>query len=468
MNERRVCLIDLNPPSGHGALLREIIQSCRVPKILLEEIFLKHHEPALSNHSVRSMLSPSPPELIFLVAAKQSLTRVQAVITPFQEAGSLVVAVLDDVPEDIVPLIKLGIAEMMLTPLRKEDVLSLLSRLLQQKNSRESLLGNCRERIALKRMIGETPAFSDEIAKIIPLARCDVSVLITGETGTGKELCARAIHYLGSRLDKPFVPMNCGALPFDLLENELFGHEKGAFTSASKSYAGMIQEAEGGTLFMDEVDSLPLHAQSKLLRFLQDREYRQLGSTKLRHADVRVIAASNVDLRSRVTEGKFRSDLYYRLNIISLDLPPLRERKADIPLLANYFLKKYAAQHNSPAGSFSQDALAKLLDYDWPGNIRELENMIHRAVVFSHQAVIEEHYIGVPRIEPHRNNLSFKAAKARAVAQFEKNYILQSLSIHGGNISKAAKSAQKHRRAFWELIRKYNISVQEYRSLTGC
>jgi transcriptional regulator with PAS, ATPase and Fis domain len=298
--------------------------------------------------------------------------------------------------------------------------------------------------------------------KIPVVSQCDVNVLISGETGTGKELFARAIHYLSPRASKPFIPVSCGAIPLELIENELFGHVKGAFTGASSPQPGLLQEAHGGTLFLDEIDCLPMLAQVKFLRFLQEREYKQLGSPKVHHADVRVIGATNVELEKAVQEGKFRQDLYYRVNIIPLVLPPLRERKGDIPLLARYFLEKYAVEFDKGTKEFAGEALQKLVTYEWPGNVRELENVVERAVVFSKESIIHQ----VDILSPSSDRLqleSFRTAKARMIGQFEKNYIENVLCAHRGNISKAAEAVQKNRRAFWELIRKYRIDVHRFK-----
>src|SRR5262249_30700623 len=191
--------------------------------------------------------------------------------------------------------------------------------------------------LGLEKMIGESRVFRGEIEKIPRLSRCDASVLITGETGTGNELCASAIHYLSRRAEYPFVPVNCGAIPVELMENELFGHDRGAYTGADRSQTGVIGEANGGTLFLDEIDCLPATAQVKLLRFLQKKEYRPLGSLKTSQADIRVVAASNTDLHEAIKSGRLRQDLYYRLNVLSLHLPPLRERREDIPVLSRHF-----------------------------------------------------------------------------------------------------------------------------------
>lgn len=323
------------------------------------------------------------------------------------------------------------------------------------------------EKLGLKQLLGRSPIFLSEINKIPVVAKSDIAVLISGETGTGKEMVARVIHHLSPRATKPFVPLNCGAIPVELLENELFGHEHGAFTGAGGSRIGLIQEADKGTLFLDEVDSLPALAQVKLLRFLQDKEYRPLGSTKTKKGDVRIIAASNANLEQAVTAGTLRRDLYYRLNVVPIVLPPLRRRFGsgtnDIRLLAHHFLAEYAAKLNSAAESFSPEAERKLLDYEWPGNVRELEHVIERVVVLSTHRIIHDDQIVIPGKKDHSSRLSFREAKARKVAEFETEYIQDLLTLHRGNISRAAQAAGKERRTFWQLVRKHKINVEQFR-----
>ena len=327
-----------------------------------------------------------------------------------------------------------------------------------------NILKIIREKVGIEQQIvGKSAAFHREIEKIPVIAKSNSTVLVTGETGTGKELCARAIHYLSERSGFPFVPVNCGAIPVDLVENELFGHRKGAYTGAHESRDGLISEADGGTIFLDEIDTLPLSAQAKLLRFLNDKDYRQLGSTEMIRSDVRVIAASNIRLDLAVNENRFRQDLYYRLNVIPLSLPPLRERREDIPLLARHFLKKRATEAGRDLDDFSVEAMRKLMLYDWPGNVRELENVIERAVVFAKGTSIES--ADIVLAESHEDDAmeSLRDAKAKVVEQFEKEYIRSLLLCHEGNISRASKTAGKNRRAFWELIRKYGIDVQSFK-----
>jgi DNA-binding NtrC family response regulator len=337
-----------------------------------------------------------------------------------------------------------------------------------QKRTRGDILGSehqyevLRQRLGLQRLIGRNPAFRQIVELIVRIAGEEVSVVITGETGTGKELCARAIHYHGHRRTHPFVPVNCGAVPTEIAESELFGHVRGAFTHAHANQRGLVEQAEGGTLFLDEVDALPPQVQIKLLRFLQDREYRALGSTHIHHADVRVIAAANGNLADAVSRGKFRRDLYYRINTVAMRVPPLRERREDIELLAHHFLRKHSGSAERPARRFSDAALRALVAHDWPGNVRELEHVIERALVLATGPIVDRPLLDLPAtsaLPPH----SFREAKARTVARFEREYVEQMLAVTGGNISRAAAAAKKNRRTFWELIRKHGIDAERFR-----
>lgn len=323
-------------------------------------------------------------------------------------------------------------------------------------------------KLYLGKLIGDSSSFTAAKAQAVQVAQYEISVLILGETGTGKELFARAIHYLSARADRPFIPINCGAIPLDLIENELFGHETGAFTGASSTKKGLIQEANGGTLFLDEVDSLPLLAQVKLLRFLQDQEYRPIGSTKLCHADLRIIAATNACVMSAIAEGTFRQDLYYRLNTIPLVLPRLCERAEDIPLLALFFMKKYAKEFKKKIAGFSASAYDMLLHYDWPGNVRELEHITARAVVLAQTPTIETRDLLMSvNLEPSMTN-TFSEAKAAAITRFERAYLHNLLIAHQGNISRAARAARKDRRVLRDLLRKHHIDASHFRSSLPC
>jgi len=363
----------------------------------------------------------------------------------------------DGTPEEVCDLVDAGIRDFLTAPFRATDLLPRLWRYRLVREERTRLLPGLTEGAGLRDFVGESPALLAAIGRIPSVAKCNACVLLTGETGTGKELGARAIHYLSPRSARPFVPVNCGAIPPELVENELFGHEAGAFTGASSAARGLIHDAEGGTLFLDEIDSLPLQTQVKFLRFLQDKEYRPLGGRKSLQADVRLIAASNLDLEGVVRSGSFRPDLFYRLNIFPLRFPALRDRREDIPLLARHFIGKYAREFSIHAKELSRAAKEKLLAYEWPGNVRELENIIQRALLLSEGHLITGQDICLPLTPATEEESSFKWLKARAMAEFEAAYLNRLLATNEGNISKAARAAKKNRRAFWELMRKHGI-----------
>lgn len=462
-------LFDLYPASGLSSKLREILEN----SLSFEIQFLKVTPNVWGDHlcgrEITKNISAFNPDIIFLVLSHMQHEQFSAFIQAINTKSSklpIIIVTEEDKPEYMIDILKLGVVDFITPPLKTIDVLPRVWRLLEYKSqSRDNaLMHELKERIGLEQLVGKSSAFLAEIEKIPNIAKCSANVLISGETGTGKEMCARAIHYLSMRASNPFIPVNCGAIPKELVENELFGHVKGAFTGASNLYTGLIREADCGSLFLDEIDCLTPSVQVKLLRFLQEKEYRQLGSTKIYKADVRVIAATNIELEKAVKEEKFRKDLFYRLNIIPLMMPPLRERKEDIPLLAGHFLEKYAIEFNKQIVNFTSDAMQKLIFYEWPGNIRELENIIERAVVFSKQTVIQSIDIASPCSETTEPDKSFQKAKSEAVSHFEKNYIRSLLLAHQGNITKAAKAAQKNRRAFWELMRKYKIEIQNFKS----
>lgn len=328
---------------------------------------------------------------------------------------------------------------------------------LSKGESSEELL---KRKVGLRRLIGESPTFLRQIERIVVLAKCDVGVLISGETGTGKELFARSIHYLSSRSSGPFIPINCSAIPVDLIENELFGHERGAYTGADASYRGLFSEADGGTLFLDEIDSLSLVVQVKLLRFLQEKEYRSLGSTKTHMADVRIIVATNADLEAALRLGSIREDFYYRISVVSLTLPPLRNRQEDIPLLARHFLAKYTAQYKKKISGISAEVLQSLMLYSWPGNVRQLEHVVEAAVALCDEGTVQANHLLLPQQRVEVPQLAFKEMKAKVVCDFETHYIRALLLTHGGNISRAARAANQDRRTFFELMRKHKINPE--------
>ena len=319
---------------------------------------------------------------------------------------------------------------------------------------------------AVRELVGSSPAFVKQLTMLPTLAGCDAGVLILGETGSGKEVYARAIHYTSARSTRPLVAMNCGAIPAELLESELFGHVRGAFSNAYNARAGLVREAEGGTLFLDEVDALPLPAQAKLLRFLHDMEYRPVGSDSMQHANVRVIAASNQDLAGLMEQGRFRRDLFFRLHVLTVTLPPLRERAEDICALAVRFMQQFAKQSKRPTLGLSPQSVKLLLAHDWPGNVRELKHVMERAVLMAETSTIQAEDLQLPvRTASLDAEQSFRAAKARTVDAFERCYIERLLASSRGNITLAAQMAKKNRRAFFALIRKHGISTDRFRSV---
>ena len=336
---------------------------------------------------------------------------------------------------------------------------------LQRDEPMESLIRRLRDAQALAKLIGQAPAFIEAIQWLPVVAKDEAAVLISGETGTGKELVARATHYLSERAPFPFVPVNCGALPDTLLEDELFGHERGAFTDAHIRRPGLIAQAEKGTLFLDEIDTLTMKAQVALLRVLQDKKFRILGSRGEQDANVRVVAATNAPLDQLVQNGTFRADLYYRLCTFSINLPPLRDRKEDIILLASHFLKKYGPD-DGILPQLSTSARAALISHTWPGNVRELESAIVRGIRLRQTNSIEAQDLGLP---PHVMPLAdvaggtisglqtFKRLKQQAIEAFERDYLIRLMCEYHGNVSHAARAAGKERRELGKLLKKYQI-----------
>ena len=310
-------------------------------------------------------------------------------------------------------------------------------------------------------LIGESPQFLEALRLVVRFSSCDAAVLIQGETGTGKELAARAIHYLGPRRDAPFIPVNCGAIPDSLIESEFFGHTRGAFTDAKEPRVGVIEQAQGGTLYLDELEALSPRAQVALLRFLQDHVYRPVGSSVVRKAQVRVIGSSNVNLHVLADRGEYRSDLLFRLSVLTLDLPPLRERPGDSTLLADRFVARFSAQYRTQVRPLTAAARDYLHTHRWPGNVRELENLVHRSCVLSEGDEIS--FAGVAHSEAAPAGadapLSFNKAKAAAIAHFERTYLSELLRRTGGNISMAARLCGKERSRLGKLVKKHRLSV---------
>lgn len=311
-----------------------------------------------------------------------------------------------------------------------------------------------------KNIIGQSEAMKKVLDLTVLAAESNSNVFISGESGTGKGIIARALHQLSDRKDKTFVSLNCAAIPVNLLESELFGFEKGAFTGAMASKKGLFVQADGGIIFLDEISEIPLAMQGKLLKALEDREFYPLGAQKTVKVDIRIISASNKDIETEVEKGNFRSDLFYRIHVIPIRMPPLRDRKEDIPLLVEHFLVKYAIKMNKSIKSITPQALQKIMIYSWPGNVRELENIIECAAVMVRDDMITEEMIVLPTHKMEESAFrSFKESKQ----DFERSYLVELMKISRGNVSQAAKIAGKYRADLYALLEKYNLSPLEFR-----
>jgi len=309
------------------------------------------------------------------------------------------------------------------------------------------------------KIISRSTVMSSLLRQAKQVAKSDFSLLIQSESGTGKELLAKAIHLASDRKDKPFTAINCAAIPEQLLESELFGHKKGAFTGAEKNHIGLFEATNGGTLFLDEIGDMPMNFQVKLLRALQEKEVRPLGSTVGVNVDVRVIAATHQNLQKSILNHKFREDLYYRLNVVELELPPLSERREDIPLLAQHFLEQAKFRSANAINGISKEAMELLISAPWPGNIRQLQNVIEQSIALSHEPMLSEALI--------RNALRDKTAQLPSFQEardhFERDYLAKLLDITAGNVSQAAKIAQRNRTEFYKLLNKHHLNAKSFR-----
>jgi len=361
--------------------------------------------------------------------------------------------------ETAVRAIQNGACDYITKPLKNQELLFKIGRAIERMGLR-SEVRYLRQEIAhtygFDNIIGASKVISDLKQIVNRIADMDIAVLITGESGTGKDLFAKVIHYHSHRKDRPFVPINCSAIPENLLESELFGHVKGAFTSAVSNKRGLFEEADRGTIFLDEVSDLPYQTQAKLLRVLQEQEIRPVGGTTSRTIDVRVIAATNADPGARVRDGRFREDLYYRLNVMPMHIPPLRERPEDIPLLADYFLRRIGREAERPTITLAADAMQLMIDHSWPGNVRELENTLRRAAALSAgDRLTADDIIFISPAE--RAAISTPAGTGRSLADQQRLQILQALEENDWNYSMTARELGIGRTTLWRKVKKFNL-----------
>ena len=357
-----------------------------------------------------------------------------------EDPAAVVVMTAFGAVSSAVDAMRAGAAEYLTKPLNFDELLVVLDKVFEQQELRREtrqLRQRVRDRVAPGNIVGSSPPMQRVFEVVDQVAPSRATVLITGESGTGKELVANALHQRSARANGPFVKLHCAALAESLLESELFGHEKGSFTGAMARKDGRFQLADGGTLFLDEIGEISPAIQVKLLRFLQEHEFERVGGNQTIKVDVRVIAATNRDLADLVAKGKFREDLFYRLNVVSLEMPPLRDRRTDIPALAKFFLDRYVTENAKSIDAFTSEALERLAAYDWPGNVRELENAVERAVVLCNTPVIEARHLP-PSVQPRTTPAGMPSIPGASMSDIERYAILETLKSTGGSTSKAA------------------------------
>ncbi|HTN53518.1 MAG TPA: sigma-54 dependent transcriptional regulator [Anaeromyxobacter sp.] len=372
--------------------------------------------------------------------------------------------------ETAVQALRRGAHHYLSKPVHWDELALLLRQAVAQERARrdlERVRGELDRAAGFEELVGDSPAMVEVFRVVQQVADADATVLLRGETGTGKELVARALHRRSGRRDQPFVALNCTAVPRELMESEFFGHEKGAFTGATARRQGRFQQADRGTLFLDEVGDLDLAIQAKLLRVLQEREVTRVGSNRAESVDVRVVAATNRDLEAQVKEGRFRDDLYYRLNVIPLRLPPLRERAGDLPALLDHFVRSFADRYGRPVPLPPPEVLAAARTYPWPGNVRELRNVCERAALMGWDAVAP--LLGQPLApgpalaSAAELSLPLLDARARLIERFEREYLTRLLKEHKGKIGEVAHAAGIAERNLYEKMKAYGLSRDDYR-----
>ncbi len=363
---------------------------------------------------------------------------------------------------------KKGAYDYLTKPFDPKDLLHRIEKALEVRRLRgevEQLRSLVRERYHPDNIVASSAKMHHVLGQVAQIATSDSTVCLYGESGTGKELIAKSIHAMSRRARGPFIAINCGAIPEGLLENELFGHVKGAYTGADQAQRGLLRQADGGTLFLDEIAELPPALQVKFLRVLQEQEFYPLGAGQPTKVDFRLIAATNQDLWEAVGRGRFREDLYYRVHVIPITLPPLRERQEDIPLLAHHFLRQFSRVMQKEVEGFAPEAMQQLLLYSWPGNVRELANVVERAVVLATHGLITSDLLllGRPSVQPTKSPLPlFKEARAA----FERAYLIQILTATRGNVSRAAELSGRHRAELYKLLRKYGLDPSTFKDVS--
>jgi len=421
-------------------------------------------EAVLSGKDALEKIAENPPQVVLADLRMPEMDGIELLTRIKEEDPRIAVVIMTAYGslESAVEAMRKGAFDYVMKPFQIEEIKLVIKRAIEERKLREENLELKRrvKQYELKEIVGKNEKFQKVLELAKKVAPTDSTVLIRGESGTGKELIAKAIHNMSPRANNPFIAINMAALPEELLESELFGYTKGAFTGATKNKEGLFKAAEGGTILLDEISEASPRIQVKILRALQEKEITPVGSTKTIKVDVRIIASTNADLEKMVAEGKFREDLYYRLNVVYIHLPPLRERKDDIPLLTNHFLKKYTSLYNLPPKKISDETMKILLEYSWPGNVRELENAIERAVILSEGEVIKP--VDLP--EKIRDRFSVGGVSDQVslsgltLEELEKRYILQVLDETGWNKNRAAQILGIDPSTLYRKLQRYGLS----------
>ncbi len=366
----------------------------------------------------------------------------------------------NDRRENALTAIRRGAVDWYAKPIELDELRVILKRAAHIRHIEQQQQGGPAPRRRYHRLVGESEAMRRVFSMVQRVASTDVNVLVLGENGTGKELVAHAIHEASPRREEPLVPINCGAIPEHLLESELFGHERGAFTDAHRDREGRFELADKGTLFLDEIGEVPPHLQVKLLRFLQEHVIERIGGRERIRVDARVVAATNRDLRAMIGEGRFREDLFYRLGVITIQVPSLRERGDDLRLLAEYFLEFYSRHHKRRLKGFTQAALRAIMAYGWPGNVRELENKVQRAVILSQDAYLRPEDL---ELEPAGGTAEPLPTLQRARDEAERRLLVEALTRNAGNVTRAAKDIDVSRPTLHDLLKKHGLEAARFR-----
>lgn len=462
MAKAKVLVVDDEPDMLETC--RDVLSSDKL-KIFTEvesSVAAKRIEKELFDLILVDLKMPKMDGLAFLKHAKK--VNSEAVVVMFTGFPTV---------ETAVDAVKEGAYDYITKPFSPDQLRVVVNRAIAQKRLKEEnlfLRQEVEQQARFHSLIGKSHKMLATFRLMDQIAQTDSDVLIVGESGTGKELVARGLHAMGKRKEKGFVPLDCGAIPELLLENELFGHEKGAFTGAQSSSLGLLEFAHGGTLFLDEICELPLNLQAKLLRVLQERQVRRVGGKEIINVDVHVIAATNRNIDLEVKEKRFREDLFYRINVVKIEVPPLRERGDDIPLLATHFLELYAKKWEKEIRGIEKEAIEVLRRYSWPGNVRELQNVIKRAVVLCHGDQLNTEDLPGDVFDlgndddDSTKSLGFFSFRAKQMKILEFKYFHELLSRHQGDVEKAAEEAQLPRGTLYRLIKKHGLKLETFRS----